>query len=112
MQLIHKALLGSMIFLACGTAAEAGCPPWRPCGLGNSWGGNRLVPQGFHGADFRPACDCHDACLKTCALRCDCDRQFLQNMCAACECSTNPRACQRKARMYYNIARLGHMFER
>lgn len=112
MRLIQKALVCSLIFFAFSAVAEAGCPPWRPCGLGNAWGGNRLVRQGFYGADFRPACANHDACLLTCALRCDCDRQFLADMCAACECSSNPRACQRKARMYYNIARLGHMFER
>ncbi|MFN0054935.1 MAG: hypothetical protein ACKV0T_22420 [Planctomycetales bacterium] len=93
------------------SAAEAGCPPWRPCGPGPSWGGNRLIHQGFYGADFRPACANHDACLATCARRSDCDRQFLCEMYSACECSTNPKACQRKARCYYKIARLAHLFD-
>ena len=63
-------------------------------------------------AYFRPACACHDACLETCASRRECDEQFLCNMYAACETSCDPVKCQRKARMYYRLARLAHMFER
>jgi len=111
MRLLRTAAVCSLIYFASCAVSEAGCPPWRPCGNGNSWGGNRLVPQGFFGADFRPACACHDACLQTCTSRCDCDRQFLCNMQSACDSSCNPRACYRKARMYYGMARLAHMFQ-
>jgi hypothetical protein len=112
MQFVRMAALFSLVCLAGSATAEAGCPPWRPCGIGNSWGGNRLVPQGFYGADFRPACACHDACLEGCSSRYDCDQQFLCNMYSACDCSSNPEKCRRKARCYYRMARLVHMCER
>ncbi len=106
MRHVRMTMVFLLVAVAGSAAAEAGCPPWRPCGPGNSWGGNRLIRQGFYGADFRPACACHDACLQSGCCRRDCDRQFLCNMYSACECSSNPRACQRKARMYYRAARL------
>ena len=83
---------------------------WRPCGPGNSCGGNTHVKQGFYGADFRPACAAHDQCLangcKGHAARKCCDQQFRANMHCACECSSNPKACVRKANHYYRAARL------
>ena len=109
------ARLSAIAFLICissGAAADAQCPPWRPCGAGNSWGGNRLVAQEFRGVDFRPACAAHDACLATCASRADCDRQFLCDLQAACAYSCNPAACNRKARQFYAGARLAHLFQR
>jgi hypothetical protein len=102
-QLIAFAFLSTVMFCQ---DASAQCPPWRPCGPGQTWGGNRLVPQGFYGADFRPACANHDACYASCANRRDCDRQFLQNMQSACDCSTHPMLCRHKARCYYINARL------
>ena len=110
MRALRMAGLLAIAFVNCTASAHAECPPWRPCGPGNTWGGNRCVPQGFYGADFRPACQCHDDCLKTCASRYDCDQQFLCNMYDACECSCNPEKCRRKARCYYRMARLAHMF--
>ncbi|WP_050986214.1 hypothetical protein [Schlesneria paludicola] len=106
MRLLRLAALISCVYLGAHTTVQADCPPWRPCGPGNSWGGNPFIPQGFYGADFRSACAAHDACYQSCADRRDCDRQFLYNMQSACECSSNPRACQRKARCYYLAARL------
>ena len=107
MRLYVTMALLALVFLANGSSVQAECPPWRPCGPGNSWGGNRLIPQGFHGADFRPACAAHDACYSGSGVsRAECDRQFLCNMRAACECSSRPKACSRKARMYYNAARI------
>ena len=105
MRLLQVAAVFSLILFA-GADAQARCPSWRPCGAGDTWYGNRLVPQGFYGADFRPACAAHDECLASGACRADCDRQFLSNMCAACQSSSNPRACERKARMYYRMTRL------
>ena len=83
------------------------CPPWRPCGPGESFGGNRLFKQGYAGADFRPACAQHDACLMSgrCS-RYQCDRQFLDNLDAACCCSSRPWLCRLKARKYYLGVRL------
>ena len=106
MRHLRSIALFSVICLAYCAPAQADCPPWRPCGPGNTWGGNGLIPQGFYGADFRPACAAHDACYAGCANRRDCDRQFLYNMQSACACSDNPRACNRKARFYYVTARL------
>jgi|GEM_PF-442283 len=106
MRQIQLAVLFTLISLAGGATAQAQCPPWRPCGPGNSWGGNRFIHQGFYSADFRAACAGHDACYQTCTNRRDCDRQFLYNMQSACNCSSNPRACYRKAHMYYTAARL------
>lgn len=88
--------------------AQAGdsCPPWRPCGPGNTWGGNRLIAQGAFGADFRPACQAHDDCLASGHCRRDCDRQFRDNMFCACDCSRFPAACRARARFYYVAARI------
>lgn len=89
------------------SADDGNCPWWRPCGPGNSWGGNRGFAQGAYGADFRPACAQHDACLANgCNSRKSCDREFLNNMYSACECSDKPLLCRHKARMYYLGARL------
>ncbi|MCA9095438.1 MAG: hypothetical protein KDA68_18290 [Planctomycetaceae bacterium] len=102
------------LFLFCGSmTAEAGvfghdgCPPWRPCGWGNSFGGNRLIPQGFYGADFRYACQAHDDCYANgCNRRIDCDRQFRANMHCACESSNHPGLCRMKANCYFVAARV------
>ncbi|MBC7966499.1 MAG: hypothetical protein H7Z17_11320 [Fuerstia sp.] len=83
-----------------------GCPPWRPCGPGNSWGGNRIVAQRFFGADIRPTCATHDACLASGASRRQCDRQFLSHMNCACENSRHPVLCRMKAFEYFAATRL------
>jgi hypothetical protein len=85
--------------------AQTTCPSYRPCGVGDSWSGNRLVKQGFFGADFRPACQAHDTCE---AAPRDCDRQFLSDMYATCDSSTNPRKCRKKARSYFLGSRVYH----
>lgn len=83
------------------------CPPWRPCGPGNSFGENWLVPQGFAGADFRPACSRHDACLMSgCYSRKACDRMFLADMDCACNCSMFPLLCRLEARKCYLCVRM------
>jgi hypothetical protein len=88
-------------------SAEYRCPPWRPCGPHESFGGNWLVPQGFAGADFRPACARHDACLMSgCFSRKACDRMFLADMDCACNCSMFPFLCRLEARKCYLCARL------
>ncbi len=86
---------------------QRSCPPWRPCGPGQSFGGNRLFKQGYAGADFRSACARHDDCLMSgrCS-RYGCDRQFLADLDAACGCSSRPWLCRLKARKYYLGVRL------
>lgn len=111
MKAIRLAILAlAMTAFVSGSSAQAGgpgsCPPWRPCGPGNSFGGNRLVQQRFFGADMRPACATHDACLASGASRRQCDRQFLGNMNGACENSRHPFLCRVKAFHYFTSARL------
>ena len=102
-------LLGAVNTASAGTPSS--CPPWRPCGPGNSWGGNRLIGQGFRDVDFRPACQGHDTCLEAGCSPKACDRKFRDDMFAACANSARPGACRRKARMYYLATRIVHMFE-
>lgn len=85
--------------------AQTPCPSYRPCGVGETWGGNQMVKQGFFGADFRPSCQAHDTCEGPSR---DCDRQFLHHMYSACDSSTNPHKCRRKARSYYLASRMYH----
>ena len=55
----------------------------------------RLIPQEFHGADFRPACRKHDACYRTPGVdKRACDRQYGRDMQAACNCSSRPICCR------------------
>lgn len=101
----------SFLFLILSSAAaqaqDGACPWWRPCGPGNTWGGNRLTKQGAGGVDFRPACAAHDACFANPSVpRKACDRQFLANMQSACECSPNPIICRLKAKQAYVTVRL------
>ncbi len=88
------------------------CPPWRPCGPQDSFGRNWLFPQKFFGADYRPACAQHDACLMSgCTSRKACDRMFLANMDCACNHSLFPNLCRLEARKCYLGVRLfGWMF--
>ncbi len=107
-----KIAIAAIVLCAMSSVAQAGMftnmggDMWRPCGPGNSCGGNTCIPQGFYGADFRHACANHDANLQSCMSRKCADRQFLSDMNDACSCSSNPRACQRKAQHYYRTARM------
>jgi len=105
MCLVMRWVLLATIFLAANSAAAqdwGGCPPWRPCGGQNTFGGNLWMPQGFYGVDFRPACARHDECLANpYNSRLGCDQQFLAGMYDACDCSPHPLLCRHKARMYY-----------
>ena len=112
-------LLKNLVAVGCLVAgmsatASAQCPPWRPCGPGNPFGGNLLFRQGAAGVDYRPACANHDARLaNSCNSRRACDQQYLADMNAACACSDNPEKCMRKARMQYVGVRLfGGLFRR
>ncbi len=100
----------SCVCLAFGSMAQAvDQPAYRPCGAGQTWGGNRLIPQMSFGADFRPACQAHDTCEGT---NRECDKIFLKNMYCACETSKHPLLCRMQARHYYITSRIYHMIPR
>ncbi|MEM1062692.1 MAG: phospholipase A2 [Planctomycetota bacterium] len=76
----------------------------RPCGPGGL--ANLLIPQGFLGADFRPACRRHDACyLNHTTGRFECDRQFRADLHASCRNSLLPGLCHLTAELYYREVR-------
>ena len=100
-----RGVLVGLVVAGLGAAAQAQCPPDRPCGPGPSIGGNRLIRQGFFGADFRPACRAHDACLLSDR---ECDRIFYRDMRSACENSTHPMLCRLKAKQFFLGAWLFH----
>ncbi|QDT65761.1 phospholipase A2 [Calycomorphotria hydatis] len=77
----------------------------RPCGPGGVL--NYLIPQGFAGADFRPACRRHDACYRIHGVsRAACDRQFYRDLHCACRNSKFPWLCRLHAKTYYNSVKL------
>ena len=78
-----------------------------PCGPDWLIGSDRaLVPQSWKGADFRAACNRHDACLSgNCVNRAQCDRQFYRDLREACRYSSNPAECRRVARLMYRAVR-------
>jgi len=76
----------------------------RPCGPGIL--SNILIPQGFVGADFRPACRQHDACYASGCTRRQCDDAFKANLFRACAGSKRPMACRMKAMQWYWQVRL------
>lgn len=86
--------------------ASKSCPAWRPCGPGETWGGNRFIPQGAYGVDARHVCQKHDECYDANGNRKDCDVAFYNELKCLCESSTNPRACKRAARVAYLGVRL------
>lgn len=108
--IVRIVVLSVVAFFSCMSDSQAagpgGCPPWRPCGPGNSFGGNRLLPQGGFGADFRPSCATHDACLASGRSRRECDREFYNSMNCACESSRHPFLCRMRAFRYYAGVRL------
>jgi hypothetical protein len=102
--LLTLAALGQFSEVSAGGPGR--CPPWRPCGPGNSMGGNRFLAQGGFGADFRPSCATHDACLASGRSRAECDREFHGNMINACDSSRHPFLCRLRACRFYMGARL------
>lgn len=91
-------LVLGIVWGASGTASGGdfhGCTGDGPCGpVGLEW----AIPQGFAGADFRPACARHDACYSMPgASRRECDRQFSRGLHAACGNSRHPILCHMTA---------------
>ena len=75
------------------------CGDGRPCGPAVI---NLVAPQGFFGADFRPACAAHDACYGASgASRAECDARFRAAMHAACADSRFPGGCHACAESRY-----------
>ncbi len=96
--------------LTCGLSAPAiaggrgqtSCPWWRPCGPGETYSGNRFIPQGAFGADARPACERHDQCYRDVVTgRKVCDQTFRNELRCECEHSTHPWLCKRFAGLAY-----------
>ena len=79
-----------------------------PCGPDYLRGPLRgLIPQGFMGADFRPACRFHDECYTVPGTgRLYCDREFQRRMDHACSRSACPLGCRLVNRMMYTSSRL------
>lgn len=66
-------------------------------------GSPRVVPQGFGGADFRPACNQHDLCYGTLGVsRSFCDDQFSRDLMRSCTLPSvqNPLRCLEGAAIY------------
>ena len=80
------------------------CTGNGPCGpRGLEW----AVPQGFAGADFRPACARHDACYSASGVtRGQCDRQFRRDLHRACGHSRCPILCHVTAETMSVVTRL------
>lgn len=67
----------------------------RPCGPADSKI-KKFIPQGWRGAEFKPACRKHDACyVMPGTNRVVCDKQFQQDLLASCANSKRPRQCER-----------------
>jgi hypothetical protein len=77
------------------TLADGQCTGNGPCGpRGLEW----AVPQGFAGADFRPACARHDHCYTIPGTsRRVCDNQFHRDLLYACNNSRHPILCRMTA---------------
>ena len=102
-------MLGQLLLTAAlvgGAAGEIACgPDWMPEAL------KQLIPQDFHGADFRPACRRHDAGYTSSGIpRRQCDLQFHSDLIVACQDSTRPIRCRRRAKTMYRAVRMFGMF--
>ena len=104
-QLLKSLVIGLVFCYLTGSAAVAD----SPCGPSSRNGPlARLIPQEYHGADFRPACRAHDACYGCVGSdKAECDRQFYQDMRCACENSRSPQRCKTMARTMYRATRIG-----
>ncbi len=101
--------LAVVALVACCATAEAQRPDLAACPCGPDWivGSDRaLIPQGWHGADFRGACARHDACLNgNCNNRRQCDRQFSAELRQSCRYSARPGECRRVTRLMSRAVR-------
>ncbi len=102
-------ILLAIFVLACCTRAEAQRTDLAACPCGPDWivGADRaLIPQDWAGANFRPACARHDACLNCgYASRRQCDRQFARDLRDSCRNSAQPWECRRVARLMNRAVR-------
>ena len=99
-----KHIIAFIIVLSLATTSYS--QEWRPCGGEKT---NRFVPQGWKGADFRPACAQHDKHyhdLNPTISRKQADLIFLRSMLEACDSSSQPVRAKMKARNMYRVVRL------
>jgi len=78
-----------------------------PCGPNWILGADRLlIPQEWYGANFRPACNKHDACVRIPGQsRFQCDRRFWRDIRSECRYSARPQECRRVAGAMYLVSR-------
>lgn len=108
MTLLRTALTLVLLVAATGPAlAQEPAAEDRPCGPKWLQGPLKyLIPQGFAGADFKPACRCHDRCYAAQPSRPACDAQFLRDLDCACESSRSKTLCRVVARVMHGSVRL------
>ncbi|MEP3479309.1 MAG: hypothetical protein ABJZ55_08685 [Fuerstiella sp.] len=101
--MFRLSLFAALLFAASTASADD-----RPCGPDRMPPFlKRFVPQGFAGADFRPACRQHDRCYDNHGIpRKQCDQAFQANMHCACEQSRFPALCRMAANRRYRMVRL------
>ena len=104
-QLLKSLIVGLMFCFLPGLAAVAD----SPCGPSSRNGPlSRLIPQEYHGADFRQACRAHDACYGLVGSdKAECDCHFYQELLCACENSRSPLRCKALVRGMYKATRIG-----
>lgn len=101
---MFRLCLLTAILMTASTATADDCP-CGPDGMPRFM--KRLVPQGFAGADFRPACREHDRCYDQHGIpRKNCDLAFRANMHCACQNSKFPLLCRMAANHRYRTVRL------
>ncbi len=115
---MHGKSLQAIVFGAAlvlvGTPSTSVADQANPCGPDNMPPALRqLIPQEYHGANFRPACSRHDRCYVSGPSRRQCDQRFKRDLLKACECSDRPIRCRIVARtMYRATAMFGRSYYR
>ncbi|MCA9240193.1 MAG: hypothetical protein KDA37_08340 [Planctomycetales bacterium] len=103
---IASAPLAVALLLCAQTVVASDCYPCGPENLPPAI--KRMIPQEFHGADFRPACRRHDRCYGAPgANKCACDLRFLKDLNSACNCSEHPVACRAVSCLYFVSVKVG-----
>ncbi|MFK7818331.1 MAG: hypothetical protein AB8G99_06415 [Planctomycetaceae bacterium] len=100
--------LSLLVFVLCVTPVSAQRMDLGQCPCGPDWivGADRaLIPQGWAGADFRPACARHDACLNSGCNRQWCDSQFQTELMNSCRYSSQPDQCRRVTALMSRVTR-------
>ncbi len=101
-------ILSLLVLCVCTSPVFAQRMDLANCPCGPDWivGADRaLIPQGWAGADFRPACARHDACLNAGFNRYCCDSQFQRELMSSCRYSARPQECRRVVLLMSRVTR-------